>query len=92
MRHRLIPALVFARMDGRSNTWLSDRLAEHGVKLTSSAISNYRCGIRQPEYSTLEAINTILSIRSTSTRTTQAVEKLKERLGEQPHYYHQNPL
>jgi hypothetical protein len=92
MRHRLIPALVFARMDGRSNKWLSDRLAERGVKLTGSAISNYRCGIRQPDHATLEAINTILSIRSTSARTSQALENLKERLGEQPHYYHQNPL
>ena len=92
MRHRLIPALVFARMDGRSNKWLSDRLAEQGVKLTGSAISNYRCGIRQPEYATLETINTILSIRATSTRTAQALEKLKEGFGEQQHYYHQNPL
>tara|TARA_R110000824_G_scaffold28176_4_gene94941 strand:+ start:3189 stop:3467 length:279 start_codon:yes stop_codon:yes gene_type:complete len=92
MRHRLIPALVFARMDGRSNKWLSDRLAEKGFTLTGSAISNYRLGVRQPEYSTLEAVNAILSIRATSVRTSQALDKLKASMGEQPHCYHQNPL
>ena len=90
MRHRLIPALVFARMDGRSNNWLSDRLAEKGITLTGSAISNYRLGVSQPEYSTLEVINTILSIRETSVRTAEVLDKLKDILGEQPNpfFYH----
>ena len=77
---RLIPVLVFARMDGRSNKWLSDKLAEEGITLTGSAISNYRLGLRQPDYATLEAINRILSIRATSERNAVVLKELRRNL------------
>jgi hypothetical protein len=62
MERELNPSTVFRSLDGRTCSWLVKQIErDSGLKISSSAMSNYSVGYRRPSQATLRAVKATLS-------------------------------
>ena len=66
---------VFLRLDGRTHVYLSKLLENIGVRVTPAALWNYDNGRRTPDMQTLEAINEVLSAKSSAKRVAAIIRQ-----------------
>lgn len=66
---------VFLRLDGRTHVYLSKLLYDIGVRVTAAALWNYDNGRRTPDMQTLEAINEVLSAKSSTKRVAEIIRQ-----------------
>ena len=83
---------VFLRLDGRTHVYLSKLLENIGVRVTPAALWNYDNGRRTPDMQTLEAINEVLSAKSSAKRVAAIIRQSRsgEKSESEP-YRHQVP-